>query len=109
MNFSEYLLSRSVCTSAPVDSSFSSQPDDFGSSEDIQDLTESELSQSLLYCLNGNIPTDMSSSNLSPIESNVILPSRKRTIDVISNDGQTHKRMLVIKNVLLEHPGETSL
>lgn len=107
VNFSEYLLSRSVCTSAPVDSSFSSQPDDFGSTEDIQDLTESELSQSLLYCLNGNIPTDM--SNLSSIDSNVNLQSRKRTIDALSNDGQSHKRMLVIKNVLLEHPGETSL
>lgn len=106
INFSEYLLSRSVCTSAPVDSSFSSQPDDFGSTDDIQDLTESELSQSLLYCLNGNIPTDMPSSNLSPIDVN--LQSRKRTMDALSNDGQSHKRMLIIKNVLLE-PGETSL
>ncbi|XP_037032276.1 uncharacterized protein LOC119071512 [Bradysia coprophila] len=110
--FREYLLSRSVCTSAPVDASFSSQPDDFGSTEDIQDLTETELSQSLLYCLNGNIPADMSSSNLSPVDSRIAsfdLQSRKRTMDVRPGDGQAHKRMLVIKNVLLEHPGETSL
>ncbi|KAJ6646591.1 Rho GTPase-activating protein 19 [Pseudolycoriella hygida] len=99
--FREYLLSRSVCMSAPVDSSFSSQPDDFGSNENL-DLTESELSQSLLYCLNGNVPTDMLA------ESNVN-QNRKRTIDVLPTDSQTHKRMLVIKNVLLEHPGETSL
>lgn len=94
-----------------MDASFSSQPDDFGSTEDdIQNLTETELSQSLLYCLNGNIPADMSPSNLSPIDSRIDLPSRKRTMDIRPNDGyQAHKRMLVRKNVLLEHPGETSL
>lgn len=93
-----------------MDASFSSQPDDFGSSEDIQDLTETELSQSLLYCLNGNVPADLSSSNLSPtIDSRIDLQSRKRTMDVRSNNGQAHKRMLIIKNVLLDHPGETSL
>lgn len=51
----------------------------------------------------------MSPSNLSTIDSNINLAGRKRTMDVLSNDGQARKRMLVIKNVLLEHPGETSL
>lgn len=97
-----------------MDSSFSSQPDDFGSTENIQDLTESELSQSLLYCLNGNIPSDMSLSDLSNIESNVNLQttsSSKRNMDhmILTDDGQPRKRMLIIKNVLLEPPGETSL
>lgn len=41
-----------------MDSSFSSHPDDFGSAQDIQNLTESELSESLLFCLNGNQPPD---------------------------------------------------
>lgn len=53
-----YLFSRSVISTSPVDSSFSSHPDDFGSAQDIQNLTESELSESLLFCLNGNQPPD---------------------------------------------------
>lgn len=36
----------------PVDSSFSSQSDDF------ENLNDSEMSESLMYCLNGNEPID---------------------------------------------------
>lgn len=36
----------------PVDSSFSSQSDDF------ENLNDSEMSESLIYCLNGNEPID---------------------------------------------------
>lgn len=56
----EYLLSRSVMTDSPADLSFSSQPDDFDSSgaDRIEDLNESKLSESLLFCLDGNRPQD---------------------------------------------------
>ncbi|XP_054739208.1 uncharacterized protein LOC129245202 [Anastrepha obliqua] len=57
-NFKEYLRSRSVFTASPVDSSFSSQPDDFGSPQNIHGLNDSQLSPSLLYCLDGHEPDE---------------------------------------------------
>lgn len=55
--FRDYLFSRSVLTESPADLSFSSQPDDFGPNmDDIRELDESEMSNSLLYCLDGNRP-----------------------------------------------------
>lgn len=55
--FRDYLFSRSVLTESPADLSFSSQPDDFGPNmDDIRELNESEMSDSLLYCLDGNKP-----------------------------------------------------
>ncbi|XP_036332942.1 uncharacterized protein LOC118744203 [Rhagoletis pomonella] len=57
-NFKEYLRRRSVLTASPVDSSFSSQPDDFGSPQNIEDLNDSQLSPSLLYCLDGHEPDE---------------------------------------------------
>lgn len=58
--FREYLLSRSVMTDSPADLSFSSQPDDFDSSGAnlIDELNESKMSESLLFCLDGNRPDD---------------------------------------------------
>lgn len=58
--FKEYLFQRNVVTTSPVDSSFSSQPDDFGSSNDLDNITNANLSESLLYCLDGNKPDDRS-------------------------------------------------
>lgn len=55
----EYLLTRSVLTASPADLSFASRSDDFGganTTQDIEDFEESELSPSLLYCLDGNEP-----------------------------------------------------
>lgn len=45
-------------TDSPADLSFSSQPDDFDSSgaDRIEDLNESKMSESLLFCLDGNRP-----------------------------------------------------
>ncbi|XP_011192366.2 uncharacterized protein LOC105218465 isoform X1 [Zeugodacus cucurbitae] len=57
-HFKEYLRSRSVLTASPVDSSFSSQPDDFCSPHNIEDLNDSQMSPSLLYCLDGHEPDD---------------------------------------------------
>lgn len=57
--FREYLCSREMETlSSPVDSSFSSRTDDFNST-DFNNLSDSKLTDSLLYCLNGNDPDDI--------------------------------------------------
>lgn len=42
----------------PVDSSFSSQSDDF------ENLNDSEMNESLIYCLDGNEPDFLTSENL---------------------------------------------
>lgn len=55
--FRDYLFSRSVVTESPADLSFSSQPDDFGPNmDDIRELNEEEMSDSLRYCMDGNRP-----------------------------------------------------
>uniref|UniRef100_A0A182VZJ2 Rho-GAP domain-containing protein n=1 Tax=Anopheles minimus TaxID=112268 RepID=A0A182VZJ2_9DIPT len=58
--FRDYLLSRGLmATDSPADLSFASQSDDFESSAEILDqLSESKMSESLLYCMNGNEPKD---------------------------------------------------
>ncbi|XP_055904227.1 rho GTPase-activating protein gacII [Eupeodes corollae] len=79
-HFKDYLLSRSVLTASPVDSSFFSQTDDYGSTQDIEDLEESQLSTSLLYCLDGNRPVELEEEedevNLPTSSTNSV--SRKR-------------------------------
>lgn len=46
------MFSRSLLMATPVDSSFTSQSDDF------ENLNDSEMSESLIYCLNGNEPME---------------------------------------------------
>lgn len=62
--FKEYLMSRSglIPSSLDDDSSFTSQPDDFV--DDIKDISESEMSESMLYCLDGNTPLIESDQHL---------------------------------------------
>lgn len=55
--FKEYLLNRKVLASGPADESFCSHPDDFQSYSHF----ENDMSESMLYCLDGNIPQDLSS------------------------------------------------
>lgn len=52
MNYRQYLFSRSLMTATPVDTSFSSHSDDF------ENLNDSEMSESLIYCLDGNEPIE---------------------------------------------------
>lgn len=123
--FRDYLFSRSVMTTSPADLSFSSQPDDFGSATpDIRDLSESELSESLLYCLDGNRPDDLSyvsdeSNNEIPVivdkeNDSIVLnsmmsSSRKRPATKNDNDTSSVTDIdLMSKRVVLEM-GETSL
>lgn len=80
--FREYLLSRSVLTDSPADLSFSSHPDDFDSSADLGDLNESKLSESLLFCLDGNRPADDDSQA-------TLVNIRKRHSAEGTNEGDT--------------------
>lgn len=61
--FRSYLLNRSVLTASPVDLSFSSRTGDFDTSEGSNGeniLKRETLSDSLLYCLDGNQPSSPS-------------------------------------------------
>jgi len=58
--FRSYLLNRSILTASPVDLSFSSRTGDFDTSEGSNGekiLERETLSDSLLYCLDGNQPS----------------------------------------------------
>ncbi|XP_026275162.1 uncharacterized protein LOC113204262 isoform X2 [Frankliniella occidentalis] len=68
--FREIVLSRSVLTASPVDLSFSSHTGDFDSSSEREVrlsnvLSNDNLSESLLYCLDGNEPSCLNESKLS--------------------------------------------
>lgn len=80
--FRKYLISRSLLMTTPVDSSFSSQSDDFGN------LNDSEMSESLIYCLNGN----------EPIEYVGITP--RPTNRILSGSSSCHKNGFSIKRPL---------
>lgn len=58
--FRQYLSDRNMLTgsssSAASDSSFSSRTDDFNSDDFINEMSQSKLTESLLYCLDGNEP-----------------------------------------------------
>lgn len=121
--FKDYLFSRSVLTATPTDLSFSSQPDDFCSNTDIRNLSETEMSESLLYCLDGNRPEDL--SFVSQDSDHDFMDSgsnnvRKRCHSLIDGGGGEQSmrhgdvdKDLQIKKVILETSsselGETSL
>ncbi|KNC24180.1 hypothetical protein FF38_02185 [Lucilia cuprina] len=67
-HFKEYLLTRSVLTAPPEDTSFTSHSDDFDSSHEIEEIDENQLSSSLLYCLDGNRPEITNDSNTTTTE-----------------------------------------
>lgn len=80
----------------PVDSSFSSQSDDF------ENLNDSEMSESLIYCLNGNEPVeyvDDSSIGLPNVNNEPVTP---RTTSRIFPSGSSscHKNSFPIKRPL---------
>ncbi|XP_035896447.1 uncharacterized protein LOC118505160 isoform X1 [Anopheles stephensi] len=69
--FRHYLLSRGLMPAeSPADLSFASQSDDFESSAEILDqLSESKMSESLLYCMNGNEPKeDQTKRTAAPLQ-----------------------------------------
>lgn len=112
--FKEYLLSRSVLTATPVDLSILNKSD-----------VDDKISDSLMYCLDGNVPSDLASSISSlavesvsdgvrsPLKNinsvNIELsPNRKRC--AMSVSGTESKRVIVEKeNVSIFEVRETDL
>ncbi|KAJ0183448.1 hypothetical protein K1T71_001424 [Dendrolimus kikuchii] len=101
--FREYLLSRSVLTATPIDLSI------LNKSNDIDD----KLSDSLMYCLDGNVPSDLtlSISNLnvdkdidirSPLQSIDVnkSPNRKRCANSMNRDEQGGSESKGIKKAM---------
>ncbi|XP_047530983.1 rho GTPase-activating protein 19 isoform X2 [Vanessa atalanta] len=104
--FREYLLSRSVLTATPIDLSILNKSD-----------ADDKISDSLMYCLDGNVPSDLTSSisnlavdsNLSdglrsPLKSlnNVnidISPNRKRCASASTCDTDNKKIMFDKENI----------
>ncbi|XP_035450585.1 rho GTPase-activating protein 19 isoform X3 [Spodoptera frugiperda] len=106
--FREYLLSRSVLTATPIDLSILNKSND----------TDDKISDSLLYCLDGNVPSDLtlSISNLavdkesslrSPLKNISVnidkSPNRKRLADDIGcieeSTSETKKLMVAKENI----------
>lgn len=105
--FREYLLSRSVLTATPIDLSILNKSND----------TDDKLTDSLLYCLDGNVPSDLTLSigNLavdresivrSPLSSiNVNIdtsPNRKRGATFCTDESTVEKKALVEKENFAE-------
>nr|XP_026496334.1 rho GTPase-activating protein 19 isoform X2 [Vanessa tameamea] len=104
--FREYLLSRSVLTATPIDLSILNKSD-----------ADDKISDSLMYCLDGNVPSDLTSSisnlavdsNLSdglrsPLKSlnNVnidVSPNRKRCASASTCDTDNKKIMFDKENI----------
>lgn len=97
-------------TDNPEDSSFASQSDDFASTYEIEDISESEMSESLLCCMNGKEPI-VTDNELSEMKENILQPNKRFASDncesssSLENIQQCRKRVL-LNNVVL---GETSL
>ncbi|KAM8712050.1 hypothetical protein ACLKA7_012553 [Drosophila subpalustris] len=125
-DFKEYLLTRSVLTASPADLSFASRSDDFGGAnttqdiEDIEDFEESELSPSLLYCLDGNEPAVASPfgsfnsgrkrSADTPRKLDLVPDDEDNKENISSGDADEHlrtKKLLITSHE--EYPGETAL
>ncbi|XP_004921712.1 rho GTPase-activating protein 19 [Bombyx mori] len=105
--FREYLLSRSVLTATPIDLSIINKSND----------NDEKLSDSLMYCLDGNVPSDLtlSISNLAVdkddrlpmmnIDTNIdISPKRKRCDSNTSADAKKGiKKLNVEKENIKAH------
>ncbi|KAH8369530.1 hypothetical protein KR093_000029, partial [Drosophila rubida] len=126
-DFKEYLLTRSVLTASPADLSFASRSDDFGgtnTTQDIEDFDESELSPSLLYCLDGNEPavasplgsfnTGRKRSADTPLKTGVMADDDgdNNKENIACRDGDADEHLLTKKLLITSHeeyPGETAL
>ncbi|KAL0830749.1 hypothetical protein ABMA28_002874 [Loxostege sticticalis] len=88
--FREYLLSRSVLTATPVDLSILNKSND----------TDDKISDSLLYCLDGNVPSDLtlSISNLA-VDKESSLRSPLKNINNIVDKSPNRKRCASSKDV----------
>lgn len=100
--FRDYLLSRSILTTSPVDLSFSSRTGDFDPSSFSDDLLPSSpLNGSLLHCMNGNC-INISSENdsvgsrkrdASGLESE-LMPKRERSSSTSGHSTESSKEAI---------------
>ncbi|XP_068633883.1 uncharacterized protein RhoGAP54D [Battus philenor] len=104
--FREYLLSRSVLTATPIDLSILNKSND----------TEERISDSLLFCLDGNTPTDLTASisnlvvdsnngrsPLKDINKYEMSPNRKRCAST-SETAIDNKKVMVEKENYSDKP-----
>ncbi|OWR43611.1 rho GTPase activating protein [Danaus plexippus plexippus] len=105
--FKEYLISRSVLTASPIDLSIMNKSD-----------ADEKISDSLMYCLDGNIPSDLTSSvsnlavsNDTPLKCNVnidLSPNKKMCVK-ICNSIEKKKSMVGKENIEQYELRETDL
>lgn len=105
--FKEYLISRSVLTASPIDLSILNKSD-----------ADEKISDSLMYCLDGNIPSDLTSSvsnlavsNDNPLKCNVnidLSPNKKMCVKVC-NSIEKKKSMVGKENIEQYELRETDL
>lgn len=110
--FREYLLSRSVLTATPVDLSILNKSD-----------SDEKISESLMYCLDGNVPSELMSSisNLavdsnipedlrSPLKSlnnvNIDLSPNRKRLSSSSSCSKDNKKIMFDKENLNENQFE---
>ncbi|XP_034476173.1 uncharacterized protein LOC117783094 isoform X2 [Drosophila innubila] len=109
----------------PADLSFASRSDDFGganTTQDIEDFDESELSPSLLYCLDGNEPavaSPLGSFNSgrkrsadTPRKSALVPDDSDNKENISSGDADADEHLRTKKLLITSHeeyPGETAL
>lgn len=77
----------------PVDLSFSSQSDDF------ENLDDSEMSESLIYCLNGNEPEYLPNISSEPLPSTTDQPNTPRvdSRQLVSSSNRSCQKSFSIK------------
>lgn len=87
--FRDIVLSRSVLTASPVDLSFSSHTGDFDTSSDREVRyvlnNDNNLSESLLFCLDGNEPSSFCKSDLSCSMTDQKLSTSQRADFIVSD------------------------
>lgn len=107
--FKEYLMQRNVITTGPLDSSFASQPEDFESSNCLKYVMEADMTESLLYCMDGNMPELLDVHNSDHDFDDMMLDfnkSRKRMVNISvesdcgTNIGDVECKKLMIDNSL---------
>ncbi|KAI5646054.1 rhoGAP domain-containing protein [Phthorimaea operculella] len=79
--FREYLLSRSVLTATPVDLSILNKSND-----------EDKITESLMYCLDGNIPSDLTSSISNLAVDNSSIRSPLKDLNLVSIESSPSRK-----------------
>lgn len=112
--FKQYLICRSILTDTPVDLSFVSQPEDYHNEDKtLQNIEKEKITESMMYCLDGNYPSGLDSSMLScstelshadsKTDKENISPGTKRSAGSEDRECQIEGKKFIIQN---EHKTE---